>query len=184
MIAIMFDDLLPLLGDLPRREVMVEPGQSVFRQGNSVRSLFFVTAGTVDLVRHQASGAPLVIQRAGPGAILAEASLDSATYHCDAVALSKSCLWSVSKRELLRRMAKNPELALTFIRRLAHELQNARFHAELLSMKTVAARLDAWLGWRGRLPPKGDWRGLAAELGVSPEALYREIAKHTKRQSH
>ncbi len=177
MIAIMFQDLLPLLGDLARRDVTVEAGQSVFRQGNAVRSLFFVTAGMIDLMRHQESGAPLILQRAGPGAILAEASIESATYHCDAVAVVKSRLWSVSKRELLRRMTRNPGLALAFIRRLAHELQNARLHAELLSMNTVAARLDAWIGWRGTLPPKGDWRGLAAELGVSPEALYREIAK-------
>jgi CRP-like cAMP-binding protein len=74
-------------------------------------------------------------------------------------------------------MAENPNLALAFVRRLAHELQNARFQAEVLSMKTVAARLDGWIAWRGSLPPKGKWIGLAAELGVSPEALYREIAK-------
>jgi hypothetical protein len=44
-------------------------------------------------------------------------------------------------------------------------------------MKTAAARLDGWMAWRGSLPRKGEWIGLAAQLGVSPEAVYREIAK-------
>lgn len=176
MIAIMFEDLEPLLADLVRRDLMVERGQTIFLQGDPVRYLYFVTSGAIDLMRHQLSGAPVVLQHAGPGAILAEASLDSATYHCTAVAVSKSTFWAISKRELLKRMAQNPELALAFIRRLAHELQSARFHAEVLSMR-VAARLGAWVYWRGSLPPKGEWTGLAAELGVSPEALYREIAK-------
>jgi hypothetical protein len=44
-------------------------------------------------------------------------------------------------------------------------------------VRVLAPRLDTWLDWRGALPPKGDWLRLAAELGVSPEALYREIAK-------
>jgi len=47
-------------------------------------------------------------------------------------------------------------------------------------MKTVAERLGARLDWRGQLPPKGKWVELAAELGVSPEALYREIAKRKR----
>jgi len=177
MIAIMFDDLEPFLQDLARRELDFDPNEVVFRQGDLVRQLFFVTAGAVHLVRHQASGAALVLQRAGTGAILAEASLYSETYHCDAVAVTNSHLWAVSKPALLARMAQRPELAAALTRRFARELQHARFHAELLSMKTVAARLDAWLGWHGTLPPKGEWMRLSDELGVSPEALYREIAK-------
>jgi len=177
MIAIMFEDLEPFLRDLARRELTFVPGETIFLQGDPVRYIFFISAGAVELVRHQASGAPLVIQRANPGAILAEASLESACYHCAASAVANSTIWAVSKSDLLRRMAENPNLALAFVRRLAHELQNARFQAEVLSMKTVAARLDGWVAWRGYLPPKGEWVGLAAELGVSPEALYREIAK-------
>lgn len=177
MIAIMLEDLDPFLRELTRREFTFKPGETVFFQGDPVRQIFFVIAGAVELVRHQATGAPLIIQRAGPGAILAEASVDSARYHCSAVAVAKSALWSVSRMDFLRRMTQNQNLALAVVRRLAHELQNARFQAELLSMKTVAARLDGWIAWRGPLPPKGEWTGLAAELGVSPEALYREIAK-------
>ena len=176
MISIMFEELGPLLGGLARREYVFTAGQTVFRRGDPVRRIYFVTAGIVHLVRHLASGAPLVLQRSGAGTILAEASLYSAEYHCDATAMTEARAWAVSKQELLNRLARSPELGMAFIRRLADELQHARFHAELLSIRTVGARLDAWIEWNGEMPPKGEWVGLAAELGVSPEALYREMA--------
>jgi CRP-like cAMP-binding protein len=177
MISIMFEDLDLLLGGIARRERAFKLGEIVFRRGDPVRQVFFVTRGIVHLVRHQATGAPLVLQRAGPGTILAEASLYSAKYHCDATATADAAAWAVPKKELLDRLARSPELGMAFVRRLASDLQHARFHAEVLSIKTVAARLDAWLEWNGEIPPKGEWMGLAAELGVSPEALYREMAK-------
>lgn len=181
MIAIMFEELEPLLKRVARRVVAFKLGQTVFHQGDPVRQVFFVTAGTINLVRHQASGAPLVLQRAGSGTILAEASLYSARYHCDATAVTKVSTLAISKKELLNRLAQNPGLAMAFIKRLAHELQHARFHAEVLSIKTVSARLDAWTEWSGGMPPKGEWGRLAAELGISPEALYREIARRRTR---
>jgi CRP-like cAMP-binding protein len=176
MLSLMFEDLDPLLGGGARRQRSFKAGETVFRRGDPVRQVFFISRGSVHLVRHQASGAPLVLQRSGAGTILAEASLYSAKYHCDATAVTEAAAWLVAKKELLDRLARNPDLGMAFIRRLANELQHARFHAEVLSIKTVAARLDAWLEWNGEMPAKGEWVGLAAELGVSPEALYREMA--------
>ena len=60
---------------------------------------------------------------------------------------------------------------------LSHEVRNARRHAEILSLRTVTARLDAWLAENGDLPARGGWKGLAEEISASPEALYREIAR-------
>jgi len=61
---------------------------------------------------------------------------------------------------------------------LALEVQRARANSELLSLKTVAARVDAWVTLNhGTLPPKGQWRQVASEIGVTPEALYRELAR-------
>lgn len=56
-------------------------------------------------------------------------------------------------------------------------MRTARFKVEVLSQRTVAQRLDMWLLQNGGLPDKGDWKQLSAEIGTSPEALYREIAK-------
>ncbi len=44
-------------------------------------------------------------------------------------------------------------------------------------MPKVADRLDAWLCEGHLLPNKGRWQDVASELGVSREALYRELAR-------
>jgi hypothetical protein len=46
-----------------------------------------------------------------------------------------------------------------------------------------ADRLDAWLEEGNRTPERGRWQEVAAELGVSREALYRELALRRK-QGH
>lgn len=61
---------------------------------------------------------------------------------------------------------------------LAHEVQQARARAQLLALKRVGARLDAWIALNDQaLPSRGRWVELAAELPVTPEALYRELAR-------
>ena len=87
MIAIMSDELYLTLRDLLRRKHELEPGEALFHQGDTVRRVYFVIKGTIHLVRHQASGTSLVIQRAGAGQIIAEASLFATKYHCHAVAV-------------------------------------------------------------------------------------------------
>lgn len=172
----MLNDLEPRLAGLVRHKLVCRPGRYLFHRGDPIRRLHFVTAGTVHLVRHLPSGRPLVIQRAGSGDLLAEASLYAARYHCDAIATTETSIWAFAKRELLDRLAEDPVLAAALLKRLAGELQNARFHSEILSLKTVASRLDAWMEWNGAIPAKGEWVRLASELGVSAEALYREMA--------
>jgi hypothetical protein len=50
--------------------------------------------------------------------------------------------------------------------------------SEIVSLKTVAQRLDAWIAWNGgRSPKKGEWKFVASQIGITPETLYREIAK-------
>lgn len=54
---------------------------------------------------------------------------------------------------------KSPEFADFWANHLAQELQRARLRSEILSLKTVAARLDAWIAWNcGHSPEKGEWK--------------------------
>jgi hypothetical protein len=43
-------------------------------------------------------------------------------------------------------------------------------------MRRVSDRLDAWLELHGE-PEKGEWIRVADQIGVSPPALYRELAR-------
>jgi|SRR5208282_37121 len=180
MIAIMSEELDSLLQGLRGRTCEFQAGASVFHLGDPIRLVHFVRRGTIHLMRHQDDGSALILQRARAGSILAEASVYSESYHCDASAETAAATWAITREDLRRRLEAKPEFSRAWAQYLAHEVQRARLHAEILSLKTVAARLSAWMLWNGALPEKGLRRRIATEIGVSPEALYREIAKRAQ----
>lgn len=170
--------LLELFHSLPARAGTFTTGKYPFRQGDSVRALHHVLEGEIHLVRLQSSGEQLVLQRARSGAILAEASLFSDRYHCDAVAVTSTRTLAIDKSAMRAALDGCPKLAAGWAAYLAHEVQETRLRAEILSLRTVVDRLDAWIAANnGRLPIKGEWKTVAAEIGTSPEALYRERAR-------
>ena len=177
MIVIMSRELDSLFKGLPGRKCAFDAGSTVFALGDPVKLVHFVREGAINLERRQEDGAALILQRACPGSILAEASVYSDRYHCDARAEVDSVTWTVARKDLRRRLEEVPGAGLIWARHLATEVQRARLHAEILSLKTVKGRLSAWMTWNGELPEKGQWRRLADEIGVSAEALYRELAK-------
>ena len=176
MIAIMSNDFFTSLLALPGVKRTYQDGASLFRAGDTVQRVHFIILGQVHLVRTRENGAPLILQRAMPGGILAEASLHSATYHCDAVAFQSAETWSVKAATIREKLANDLSFSTNWVRHLAHEVQRVRMQAEILSVKTVKGRLDAWIAWHGDLPENGRWAAVAREIGVSPEALYRELA--------
>lgn len=157
-------------------------GAQLFERGDVVERLFLVCAGEVVLCRVGAQGEQVILQRAGPGDILAEASMFSDRYHCAAVAQTAARVRTVPMARLRRALEQDPAMAAALLRHMGRELRTARMRAEILSLRTVRARLAAWREWQGgALPERGKWRLLADELGVSPEALYRELARVRKK---
>lgn len=178
MIAIMSEVLARLFGTAePRR---IDSGTWLFRAGDPVRDMHLVTEGAVELARVTDAGAPVILQRAGPGQIVAEASAYSSTYHCDARAIMASSVRIVPAGSFRARLREDAGLAEGWAAYLAHAVQAARLRAEIRTLRTVAERLDAWLGEGRNLPAKGGWQDLAAELGVSREALYRELSRRRR----
>lgn len=181
MIGIMLGALDALWGE-GASERRLAAGEALFRSGDPVRFLYRVETGAVNLVRPLTHGAELVLQRARAGALLAEASLFAERYHCDAVAGTDARIRGVARARVAEALDRDPALALSLARDLALKVQNARARAEIVSLRTVAARLDGWLAVQaGGLPGRGRWRELAGEIGVTPEALYRELAARRKR---
>jgi len=178
MIAIMSAILIERLLALVQRRRELRAGTVLFHAGDPVRSLFLVVAGDMRLVRALPHGLQLTLQRAGPGTILAEASLFTRRYHCEAIAVARSLLAIVPLARIDAALGEDAALARAWSRHLAHEVQNARTHAEILSLKRVSERVDAWLALNGdAVPSKGHRRRMASEIAVTPEALYRELAK-------
>jgi CRP/FNR family transcriptional regulator, dissimilatory nitrate respiration regulator len=177
MSASFFDQMSALAAPMVRHEA----GERLFREGQRVMHLHLVRSGEVMLERVLPQGGRLVLQRAAAGDVLAEASVFAARYHCDAVVKATAGITRVALSDLHDAARRDPALMTGFARHLAHQLQRARHQSELLALRGVGDRLDAWLGLNsGTLPDKGRRRDLAAALGVTPEALYREMARRRR----
>lgn len=179
MIDIMFEELTDLFSTGQSRQLTA--GEYLFHRDDQVRWMFLVTQGEIRLLRYQENGNPVILQRAHENEIPAEASLYADRYHCDAVAAAQSRILVISRSDFRQGLENNPALHNALTARLARQVQQARLRSEILSLKTVSQRLDAWLTWNGDLPPKGQRLWLANEIGISPEALYRELGRRRKR---
>jgi len=159
------------------REIGLAAGETLFVTREEVANIYMVRSGSIHLLRHTTHGAQMVLQNAGPGAVVAEASAYSQRYHCDAAAAEESVVAGVPKARFLSALADDPALAESWAALLARSVQAARLRAEIRSLPKVADRLEAWLGEGNHLPDRGRWQEVAAELGVTREALYRELAR-------
>ena len=175
MITIMSNFLDSLFHKSESRPLSV--GETLFRTHDTVTDVFQVTSGAIVLRRVTIDGAELTLQDAQKGDVLAEASLYSPAYHCDAVARQNATIRSAPVTAVLARLRSSADLAELWAAHLAQSVQMARTRSEIRTLKTVSARFDAWLDLGGQPPSKGKIQEVAAEIGVSREALYRELAK-------
>lgn len=178
MIVIMFSDHVAQILPLADRDISLRHGEQVFRVGAAVSFVFVVRAGAVRMIRRHPTGTALVIHRVPCGGLVAEASVFAERYHCEAVAEGQTLLARIPKRKVLELQCNDASWLQKFASHLASEVQLARARAELLSLPKVSQRVDAWSSINpGEIPERGKWAGWANELGVSPEALYRELSK-------
>ena len=175
MIGIMPRPFETLFETAPRRTMSA--GEILFYNGDPCVQVFLVDTGRVTLHRHSPSGARLNLHSAEAGQVIAEASVYSTTYHCDGVADLDARIAALPKADFLARLDADPALARAWAANLAHMLQQARSRSEIRGLRTVSERLDAWLSGGGQMPPHGEGQRLAETLGVSREALYREMAR-------
>ena len=178
MIEIMLQDFYSAMAGRSKGPRSVEKGAYLFHQGDTVNSMFLVVDGCIELTRYHDDGMAIVLQLAKPMSVLAEASAYVDHYHCDALSIEPSEVCEINRKIFLRMLTDSPELGAIWSAHLAHEVQAARYRSEILARNKVSDRLDGWLAWSGdALPPKGEWKTVAEQISVSPEALYRELAK-------
>jgi CRP-like cAMP-binding protein len=179
--AMSVDNWLPLTVRIVAIERTLKAGEALFRRGAKTEGLFEVVAGRVRLTRVDRSGREVVLHLAGPGETLAEASLFSAQYHCDAIASTNATVRVYPKREVLAVFEENPKAAQAFSATLAHQVMNLRTRIEQRNIRSASERVRHFLtlnaGDDGRtINLSGTLKDLAAELGLSHEALYRTLA--------
>jgi CRP/FNR family transcriptional regulator, dissimilatory nitrate respiration regulator len=159
----------------------LKAGEVLFRRGGKTVGLFEVITGRVRLARADRSGHEIVLHVASAGETLAEASLFSAQYHCDATASTDAIVRVYPKRDVLAALEENPKAAQTFSATLAHQVMNLRTRLEQRNIRRAAERVRHFLALNtesdGRtIKLRGTLKDLAAELGLTHEALYRTLA--------
>jgi CRP-like cAMP-binding protein len=183
MIAIMLGNLLSHIQSSNPVRRSFAPGAFLFHRDDVVMNLYVVRRGTAKLVRYQADGQMAVLQRASAGDILADASVFSPNYHCDGIAMSETETDVISISDVRNLIQTDIAFSNAWAMELSRKLLDARRRAELASLRTVAERFNAWIVWNdGKQPDKGEWKSLAEEIGVTPEALYREMSLRRNRQ--
>ncbi len=154
--------------------------QPLFRSGDRVRRMFYVLEGRLNMIRTLENGQELVVQRAGPGDLLAEASLFADRYHCDAVGETAARCAAYDKQAVIDAL-HNPEISMSVLRIYSQEIRNLRSQIELRNIKRADDRVAAFLsmlprdrgGW---CDPNHAWKDIARTIGLTHEACYRALA--------
>jgi CRP-like cAMP-binding protein len=175
------NDWLPPSVRAAASERKLKAGAALFRLGDKTFGLCEVVAGRVRLARVDRAGHEVVLHVAGPGDIIAEASLFSPHYHCDAVASSDAVVRIYPKPAMLAAFARDPKALQAFAAMLARQVMSLRTRIEQRNIRSARERLRHYLtvntGADGRtVELRGTLKDLAAELGLSHEALYRTLA--------
>lgn len=173
MIAIMYEHWHELFSELPSAELPI--GSHLFLRGDRVRSLHLVRSGKVKLTRVLQNGTELTLHSACDGQVLAEASLFSDTYHCDAIVSEAALVATLPKKRVLEAL-HGSALSMWALRQVFGQVQDLRSRIEILRLRRIADRLDAYIELKGE-PMRGSWAEAADWIGVTPPALYRELAK-------
>jgi len=159
-------------------------GERLFVAGEKPFYMFFIGSGEVLLERMGRHGESVVLQRTRYG-IVSEASLQSVRYHCDGRAIAASEITAVPIFEIQAALEADPAFSKRWIGMLNREVKRLRLQCERLSMHRVQDRLMHFLeteGQQGTYPLASGLKSLAAELGVTHEALYRCVAELEKKE--
>jgi CRP-like cAMP-binding protein len=152
--------------------------ERIFLTGTKPEWMFYVVSGEVTLERTGLQGEPVVLQRTRQG-FVSEASLKSAKYHCDAMAIADTTVVKIPIKDLSTELDRDPAFASRWIGMLNGEVRRLRMHCERLSMKSVKYRVLHLInteGKNGAYTAATGLKSLAGELGVTHEALYRTLA--------
>ena len=154
------------------RERSLARGEVLFRKEDSAVGIYEIKQGQMRLSRLDQAGREVVLHVAGPGDLVAEASLFSKVYNCDAVAVTDARARFYPRKALLAEFRRNPGAAEAFAARLAHEPTSIRTCLDLRNIRSAGEREQNCLalntGADGRtITLQGTVKEFAAELGLT-----------------
>lgn len=156
-----------------------EKGSALFLIGECPRFIYFIVHGEARLRRYSQEGMEMVMQRAR-NSFLAEASLESAAYHCDGIATEPVLALAFPISEFRIALAECPNFRGQWISLLLREVRRARSQVERQALRNAGDRILHYLETEcpsGQLRLSQTKKAWASELGLTHEALYRALSK-------
>ncbi|MFO7870618.1 MAG: Crp/Fnr family transcriptional regulator [Kiritimatiellia bacterium] len=153
----------------------------LFFEGKKGRAIYFLESGSIQLVKTSVDGKEVVIKTVEPGEIFAEVILfEQDTYPVTAIALKKSTVYKLPKREFLRLLA-NEGFRDDF---MGSVMQRLRYLADRILYLTTYDVEDRFLqflrehyGEKERYEVSMSKKDIAAAIGTTPETLSRLVLR-------
>lgn len=156
-----------------------DAGATLFRQGEVPRSIFYVLAGEIRLLRRERDGMEVILQRSVSG-FFAEASLETEHYHCDAVAARASLVLSIPIQAFREALDEDRSFCRRWMSLLAREVRTLRAKCERLCLHGAEERILHYIeseGMAGMVRLGQTRKAWATELGLTHETLYRTLRR-------
>jgi CRP-like cAMP-binding protein len=160
-------------------ERKLDAGQVLFSVGDRAAGLYEVVSGRVKVTRIDSAGRELVLRVACAGDSFAEPSIFSPIYHTSAEAVTPALVRFYRKAVLLAELAHNPQFTQSFMTLLARKAADLVTRLERLNIHSARERVRHYLAAgaeEGTIALHGTVKDLAAELGLTHEALYRTLS--------
>src|SRR3954466_14192023 len=147
---------VPLFADLSERDLVelaqvavprsYEPGQAVFREGDTGDTCYIVREGSVRVMRRHSDGRIITLAELRPGEMFGElAMFGGETRSASVEALERTRALAILAGDMRRIMLQHPEIAVKMLEGLADRLRGANERIARQSFQTVAGRVASAL---------------------------------------
>jgi len=124
-----------------------EPGQVVFREGDSSDTCYIVRSGRARAVREHSDGRTITLATFGPGDIFGElAMFEDERRSATVEAVEPTTVVAVLGPDMRRLMVEHPEIATRLVIALGRRLRETNERLSRQSFQTVQSRVAAVLG--------------------------------------
>ena len=164
---------------LKPQSLLLNKGDTLFNQGDSVNNIYFIKTGKIKLIRNTSDGTPVVLHIGHQGEFIAEASLFSDQYHCSATVDSVSELSYVKKQDLIQILNDKPDIMMALLALFSRQVRDLRAINEIKNIRSAKERILTYIKSNANenkeLKLDHSLKDIAAKIGLAHETLYREL---------
>lgn len=160
-----------------------EKGASIYCEGNNSNHIFYIVKGEVKSVKTNEEGKEFITDIFREQNFFGFTSFaQNKPYGESAIAISKTTLIKITKREFLELVKKNPQLGINFLDILSEDLENVKSHLIHLAYDSVRKKTaDTLLQLNTLNSDAGiievSRSNLASLIGIAKETLIRTLTE-------